>query len=243
MFNKINKYKFWIAGGLILALGMFFLAGMFRFIGFGIKKEPRGTLFQIAKQYYLNGDYKKAANSYEKVLALEPTNTNAMLDLAIICDDYLNMDDRAIELYRRYADLSPNSKKKALVETWIKDSANDSFGIKINSEPDKIKQLEKEKEVFKNENESLKEQVQTLSGKLYTIQSDNEKELKKQQQENEQLMGELTSSKLRTAKLIKSLSASENSKKSLLTELENALKKNKELKLKEKIKIIKENAK
>lgn len=220
MFNKINKYKFWISGGIILILGLVFLGGMLRFIGFGPKKEPRGTLLQTAKQYYLNGLYKKAMNAYEKVLVLEPENTTAVLDLAIIYDDYLIMDERAIELYKQYLELSPNSKKKKLIEGWIKDSANDSLGVKTDAELDKMKQMEKDAETIKKENELLKEQVETLSGKLYNIQTEHGKEIKKLQEENNRLSSEFTSTRIRMGRLSSALASSENAKKNILEKLQ-----------------------
>lgn len=231
MFNKINKHKFWIAGGLIMILGLLFLGIMLRFIGFGVKKEPEGTLFQVAKRYYLDGGYKKAVSSYEKLLILEPDNPEAVLDLAIIYDDYLNMDDKAIELYKRYTALPIHSDKKKMVEGWIKETANESLGIKTDKETEKIKQLEKDLEAAKKENEQLKKEVEALSGRLFNIQSDNEKEIKKLQMECDKLSSDLTTAKVRAGKLSNALSISEGNKKELIDKLEEALKNKKQDKI------------
>lgn len=225
MFNKINKYKFWISGGVICILGMWYLASMLRFSGVADVEKNDNSLISQAKQCYLNGAYKNAVSLYEKLLILEPVNTAAILDLAIIYDDYLDMDERAIELYRKYLNLEPKAEKKALIEDWIKNAAHESLGLKntINNP---------ELESLKKENQNLKEEVQTLSGKLYTIQSDFEKEIKKLQEERERIAGELMSSRVRIGKLNVALSRSENSKKELLEKLEEAIRKEKAAKVK-----------
>lgn len=230
MFNKIIKYKFWISGGIIFALGVIFLGAMLKQSGTGNAKESGNYLLQQAKQSYLDGSYKKAFNLYEKLLLLEPDNEIAILDLAIICDDYLGMDDRATALYGKYLELAPNAQKKPLIESWIKDAANESLGLAKNVETDKIKQMEKELETNKQENGQLKKEIETLSGKLYTIQSDFEKEIKKIQEDNERLAGELAASRVRIGKLTRELSGSETAKRELVQKLEGLVKQQKILK-------------
>lgn len=207
-------------------LGAWYMGTMLKWSGITGKEEGRKTLLWQAKEYYLDGEYKKAINLYEKVLILEPKNSTAILDLAVLYDDYLNLDDKAIELYKRYIELEPNSKKKPLAEEWIKEAAQESLGLK---DPgiDKVKQLENELNAVKKENELLKEEAQTLSSKLYTIQADHEKEIKNLQEERERITGELSSARIKIGKLTRELANSENSKKGLLRKLEDAIKKEK----------------
>lgn len=231
MFNKIIRYKFWISGGVIFILGAWYLGTMLRFSGIAGKGEDSNSLSYKAKQYYLDGEYKKAVNLYEKLLVLEPDNADTVLDLAIIYDDYLGIDDKAIVLYKRYLGLVPNTQKRTLIEDWIRDVASESLGLGSNPQLDKIKQLEKDLETAKKENEQLKKEVETLSSKLYTIQADYEKEIKKLQEEKERLASELSTSRIRIGKLTRELSSSENSKKELLEKLEEAIKKEKSIKV------------
>lgn len=224
MFNKIIRYRFWISGGIIFILGAWYLGTMLRFSGIAGKGEDSNSLSYKAKQYYLDGEYKKAVNLYEKLLVLEPDNADAVLDLAIIYDDYLGIDDKAVELYKRYLGLIPNTQKRILIEGWIKDVASESLGLGNNAQLDKIKQLEKE-------NEQLKKEIQALSSKLYTIQADYEKEIKELQEEKERLASELSTSRIRIGKLTRELSDSEDSKKELLEKLEEAIKKEKSIKI------------
>lgn len=191
---------------------------MLRFTGVADVEKADNSLIAQAKGCYLNGAYKNAVNLYEKLLILEPDNITAMLDLAIIYDDYLDIDDRAIELYRKYLQLEPNAEKKALIEEWIKNAANESLGLKNTIKDPELESLRKE-------NQNLKEEVQTISGKLYTIQGDFEKEIKKLQEERGRIAGELTSARIRISKLTTALSESENSKKELLKKLEWVIRK------------------
>lgn len=225
MYNKINRYKFWISGGIICILGIWYLASMLRFSGIAGTEKGKDSLISQAKQCYLNSAYKDAVNLYEKLLVLEPDNTTAILDLAIIYDDYLDMDEEAIELYRKYLELKPKAEKKTLIEEWIKNAAHESLGLKntINNP---------ELDAIKKENQDLKEEIQALSGKLYTIQSDFEKEIKKLQEERDRIASELASARVRIGKLTVALSKSEGSKKELLEKLEEAIRKEKAAKIK-----------
>lgn len=231
MFNKIIKYKFWISGGIIFILGAWYIGTMLKWSGIAGKEEGKKTLLEQAKEYYLDGEYKKAINLYEKVLILEPNNSTAILDLAVLYDDYLNLDDKAVELYKRYIELEPKSKKSVIVEGLIKETAQESLGLS-NPEIAKIKQLENELNNIKKENELLKEETQTLSSKLYTIQADHEKEIKSLQEERERITGELSSARIKIGKLTRELANSENSKKNLLQQLEETIKKEKASKIK-----------
>lgn len=199
---------------------------MLKWSGIAGKEECEKSLLDQAKECYLDGKYKKAVNLYEKLLILEPNNSTAILDLAVLYDDYLNLDDKAVELYKRYIDLEPKNKKIALVSEWIKETAQESLGFK-NPEVDNIKQLENELDTVKKENALLKEEAQSLSSKLYTIQSEHEKEIKKLQEERERIAGELTTARIKIGKLGRELFYSESSKKDLLQKLEDAIKKGK----------------
>jgi len=222
MFKKIHRFKVWFILGIMGVMGVVFLGALFRFAGFGSnKKEIKGSLIAVAKQYYMDGAYKKAASMYEKLLILEPKNGNGILDLAIIYDDYLNNEERAIELYKQYLELYPDAKKKKLVEDWMKDSAQDSLGVKGISDEEKIKQLDEEIAALNEDRDLLKKQVEDLSSKLYNIQSAFQKEKKELQSDSERLASEITSARVRIGKLAKELSNAENSKKELIQKIQD----------------------
>jgi tetratricopeptide (TPR) repeat protein len=227
MLNKIFKYKIWFSLGILSVLGIVFFGAMLRFIGYGEKKAVKGSLYETAKQNYLNASYKNSVSIYEKLLVLEPENGNAILDAAIIYDDYLNADERAIELYKRYLELFPKTKKKKLIDEWIKNSAQESLGVKEATDEEKIKQFETDIKNANKEKDLLKQQIEDLSSKLFTIQSDFQKEKQLLQAENERLSGELTSARTRIGKLSKELSSAESAKKKLMEKLASSEKREK----------------
>jgi len=66
-----------------------------------------------------NGRTQEALAEYSKVLKLDPRNTDAYLNIAIVTDDILKDKTRAIELYRRYLELG--GSRQAEVRQWIRE--------------------------------------------------------------------------------------------------------------------------
>ena len=227
MFNKIIKYRFWISGGIIFFLGVWFLGAMLKTAGVTRSEPDKESLLYQAKQYYLDGAYKKASSLYEKILILEPNSASATLDLAIIYDDYLGRKDRAVEFYRRYLELEPEAEKKELVEEWMIQAAQESLGIhNLGNETyeNRLSKMEEELDGLKKEKIRLEKEVETLSSKLYTIQAEHQKEIQILQGQRERLSIQISNARMRISDLSKALQSAEKAKKEMQDELEKTLK-------------------
>lgn len=229
MFNLLNRFRFWISGILILVLGLWFLGVMLKRSGIDIFEvnEDNELLMEKAKQSYIDGAYQRTANIYEKILVMDPHNSDAVIELAIVYDDCLDRYDKAVLLYKKYMELVPGSEKEPLVKQWIKDAANRSLGKNItifSIEREKNKELQIRLDEYVKENNGLKEEVEKLSSKLYTIQSEFQEEITSMQEERERLISEISNSKIRISNLTQQLAVSENSKRELLDKLEETIK-------------------
>ena len=227
MLNKTIKYRLWVSAGIILVLGICFLGTMFKTIAVTSDKLNEKSLLHLAKESYLDAAYKKAADLYEKILVLEPDSATATLDLAIIYDDYIGRKDRAIELYRRYLELKPDTEKKELVSEWIAKAAQASFGMqKIGKETyeNKLSKLQEDMDELKQKKAKLEEEVEKLSGKLYNIQSEHQKEIQALQEQRERLSVLVTNARMRISSIAKALKKAEEAKKEMQNELEEAVK-------------------
>ena len=230
MFNRIVKYKFLISGGIIFILGVCFLGAMLRFSGIDIPKHSKLPVLKQAKQYYLDGKYQPAASLYEKIIILDPGNSAAILDLAVIYDDYLNNDKKAVILYKRYLEIDSNTEKTSLIQQWIRDAAYESMGVtntRLNPEMERIKKLEKDLESARGENHALEEEVEKLSGRLFTIQEDFEKEIQMLQWEKESMTSEISAGKIRVSEFTRQIAELESSREELIDEIEQLKEKQK----------------
>ncbi len=223
MYNKIYKFRFWISGGILLVLGTCFLGALVKKTGvFSLPRADEDSLLSRAREYYLSGDYVEAADVYEKVLVLEPDRASVYLDLAIIYDDYIGNRDQAIKLYRKYLELQPDSEKKELVEEWIQQAERRLLGVPRSGSKamgERLLIIQEEMEIIKAEKMKLETEVERLSGTLYNIQADQQKELQEFQKQREKLAGELNSSRTRINKLSQELKKAEKSRQKLQEEL------------------------
>lgn len=223
MFNKIIKYKFWILGVIILILGFWFLGTMLRITEV---KPQKGSLLDKAEQSCADGDYKKALDIYKKILILNPNSSSAVLNLAIIYDDYVNNNTRAIELYKGYLELEPESEKKETVKAWIVTAAKESLGIKTKAneaneaQESKISKLKKELKDLSCEKAELEKEIEKLSGKLYTIQAEHQKEIQDLQEQHKRLSELVTNARMRVSDLSKALKNAEEEKKQIKDQME-----------------------
>lgn len=226
MFNKIIKYRFWVSGGIIFVLGACFMGTMLKTVGLTGSGPDEASLLYQAKQYYLDGAYKKASNLYEKILILEPDSAAATLDLAVIYDDYLGRKDRAIELYKRYLELAPKAGKKELVEQWIVQAAQESLGMQDlgnETHQNKLSKLEKELDELKKEKTRLEGEVEKLSGQLYNIQAAHQKEIQALQKKRDRVAAQVSAARMRISDLTEALMDAEESRRELQGKLEEAL--------------------
>ena len=63
--------------------------------------------------------YKEARQEYLKCLAINPNDANVHYNLAILYDDKLNMNAKAIEHYQKYLELRPIGEDAEKVKTWM----------------------------------------------------------------------------------------------------------------------------
>ena len=84
---------------------------------------------QIAYQYYINGEYKKAISIYEELTAkyLSINNYDAFYNSLLIIEDY----KKAINLSKKYVRKYPKDLKYQLGIIIAKDKSDDNLNIKL----------------------------------------------------------------------------------------------------------------
>jgi nucleoid-associated protein YgaU len=73
----------------------------------------------MGKAYYQLGEYEKAIEMYQKAIELNSRQADAYLQLAIIYDDNLKDEEQAINYYRCFLNLAPDSERAERVKNWI----------------------------------------------------------------------------------------------------------------------------
>ena len=77
-------------------------------------------------------NFPAAIREYEKVLETRPNDADAHYNLAIIYDDFLKNNDKALEHYRQYIQIAPDSAEAPKVRQWLKDKEyNNVFKFKL----------------------------------------------------------------------------------------------------------------
>jgi len=66
--------------------------------------------------YMQKGQYAKAAQHFERVLAIDPSYDKAMLNLGIIYDDHLGDKEKALKYYDQY--LAAKGERSGEVRRW-----------------------------------------------------------------------------------------------------------------------------
>ncbi|MDD5560740.1 MAG: tetratricopeptide repeat protein [Candidatus Omnitrophica bacterium] len=93
---------------------------------FGTYKEKAlKRHYNLALVYENAGRYKEAAEEYEKTLELAPDDADIHYNLAIVYDDHLQDNEKAIIHYRRYLELAPDAKDASMVAAWMYEARDD----------------------------------------------------------------------------------------------------------------------
>ena len=71
-------------------------------------------------------NYPAAIREYRKVLETRPDDADAHYNLAILYDDYMKDSEKALEHYRQYVKVAPDSAEAPRVRQWIKDKEFDT---------------------------------------------------------------------------------------------------------------------
>ena len=92
------------------------------------RKETSEVVGEAAKQHYNMGnfyfrkqDYGNAAAEYRKSLSLRPDDRDAHFNLAVVCDEHLNLRTEAIQHYKAYLALHPQDERALDIENRILD--------------------------------------------------------------------------------------------------------------------------
>ncbi|HET8693706.1 MAG TPA: tetratricopeptide repeat protein, partial [Aquabacterium sp.] len=80
---------------------------------------PAVSYNQLGVHYRQLGQFDKARAAYERALAADPQYAPAVLNLGILSDLYLGDAERALSMYQRYLDLTPQGDPT--VAKWIAD--------------------------------------------------------------------------------------------------------------------------
>jgi tetratricopeptide (TPR) repeat protein len=63
--------------------------------------------------------YREEEKEYQKCLRIDPRDPYVHYNLAILYDDKLNRNDKAIVHYRKYLDLHPSGEGVVQVKEWL----------------------------------------------------------------------------------------------------------------------------
>ncbi len=72
----------------------------------------------MAAAYIAEGEHRRAADALERVLELTPDLPEALLNLGMLYDDYLDNEKRALSYYRLYMKAAPNAPDAEQVHSW-----------------------------------------------------------------------------------------------------------------------------
>ena len=84
-----------------------------------MQKEVATMHYNLAVILTNQHNYPAAIREYEKVIALNPNDADARYNLAIIYDTNMKDNDKALEQYREYIRIMPDSKESQEVREWI----------------------------------------------------------------------------------------------------------------------------
>ncbi len=77
-------------------------------------------------------NYEAAIREYLKVLELRPDDAESHYNLGIIYDDYAKNHEKAIEHYRQFVRVSPDSPETNKVKMWLKEKeVNNTYNLKV----------------------------------------------------------------------------------------------------------------
>ncbi len=82
-------------------------------------KERLDMHYNLAVVYGKNGMYKDAEREYLKCLKIDPNDAGVHYNLAILYDDKLQENQKAIEHYKKFLELRPDSELATQVSQWM----------------------------------------------------------------------------------------------------------------------------
>lgn len=171
--------KRWLCGVLILScLGLVAVSGCGKGSGWLDKKERGNKSVEKALAKKQEGDVPEAIRLYNEALSENPDLAVAHFDLAILMHEYERDYVRAIYHYQRYLELRPETDKREMIETRVRQArqklAADVFREIVNDvSPGSVDgtiwaATGINKELF-DENELLKKDIERLKGELEAV--------------------------------------------------------------------------
>ena len=73
------------------------------------RKQEEETMLEMSKFYFLNGKYDAAISELEKVVKLNPRNSEAYYNLGLVYEAK-GMNEQAQEMYKRCLKIDPKCK-------------------------------------------------------------------------------------------------------------------------------------
>ncbi|MDD5645198.1 MAG: tetratricopeptide repeat protein [bacterium] len=84
----------------------------------GLQEEP-AIYYNAALECQQTGRYKEALDNYKKALALDPSDPDIHYNLAILYDENIEDNKKAVYHYKRYLELNPGAEDRGVVVHWI----------------------------------------------------------------------------------------------------------------------------
>lgn len=92
----------------------------------GLRQEVADMHYNLGVILTKQNDYRTAIREFEKVVQLKPDDADAHYNLAILYDEKMRNNDKALEHYRAYLKIAPNSKDAQKVSKWIIDKESEN---------------------------------------------------------------------------------------------------------------------
>lgn len=97
-----------------------------------LRNETATMHYNLAVILVDQQNYPAAITEYMKVLEIRPNDPDAHYNLAVLYDDYLKDNDKALEHYRQYVKAAPDAPEAQKVRRWIQEKEYDTtFKLKI----------------------------------------------------------------------------------------------------------------
>ncbi len=91
-----------------------------------LRQEVADMHYNLGVILTKQNDFKTAIKEFEKVIQLKPDDADAHYNLAILYDEKAGNNDKALEHYRAYLKIAPNSKDSQKVSKWIIDKESEN---------------------------------------------------------------------------------------------------------------------
>lgn len=84
--------------------------------------ERRKHYRLLGDERFAAGEFRLAQAAYHKALSIDPSYADVHYNLALLYDEHLGDDNRALTHYNAYLELRPNADDASLVKLWIREA-------------------------------------------------------------------------------------------------------------------------